>query len=251
MKRLFGAAVVATLVVLAAGPARADDKDATAILDKGIKALGGDEKLSKITAATWKAKGKMTFGGNDSDISSTATVQGLDHLRQEFDGEFGGNKVHGVTIVAGDKGWRKFGDMGGELPKDQLTNQKRAIYMQVIPITLVPLKGKDFKIETAGEEKVDGKQAVGLKVTGPDKKDFTLYFDKDSGLPVKMTAKVMGFGGQESTQETTFGGYKEMGGIKKATKLETKRNGEKFQELEITEFKVLDKVDPKQFEEPK
>jgi hypothetical protein len=251
MKRLFGAAVVATLVVLAAGPARADDKDATAILDKGIKALGGEDKLSKITAATWKAKGKMTFGGNDSEMTSTATVQGLDHMRQEFDGEFNGNKVHGVTIVAGDKGWQKFGDMGGELPKDRLTNQKRAIYLQVIPITLVQLKGKDFKIETAGEEKVDGKPAAGLKVTGPDKKDFTLYFDKDSGLPVKMTAKVMGFGGQESTQETTFGGYKEMGGIKKATKLETKRNGEKFQELEITEFKVLDKVDPKQFEEPK
>jgi hypothetical protein len=251
MKRLLGAALVTALALVATGPAGADDKDATAILDKGIKALGGEEKLGKITAASWKAKGKMTFGGNDSEMTSTATVQGLDHLRQEFDGEFNGNKVHGVTIVAGDKGWRKFGDMGGDLPKDQLANQKRAIYLQVVPITLVPLKGKDFKVETAGEEKVDGKPAVGLKVTGPDKKDFTLYFDKDSGLPVKMTAKVAGFRGEDAMQETTFGGYKEMGGIKKATKIETKRNGEKFQELEITEFKVLDKVDPKAFEEPK
>ena len=42
-----------------------------------------------------------------------------------------------------------------------------------------------------------------------------------------------------------------MEGIKKATKLVAKRDGEKFQELQITEFKVLDKIDPKIFAEPK
>jgi DNA invertase Pin-like site-specific DNA recombinase len=54
-----------------------------------------------------------------------------------------------------------------------------------------------------------------------------------------------------ATQETTFANYKEFGGIKKATKIENKRDGEKFLEQEITEFKVLDKVDPKTFDEPK
>ena len=80
--------------------------------------------------------------------------------------------------------------------------------------------------------------------------DFTLFFDKENGLPVKMLAKVVFFN-EEFTQETTFANYKEFGKIKKATKIENKRDGEKFQELEVTEFKVLDKVDPKLFEEPK
>ena len=78
-----------------------------------------------------------------------------------------------------------------------------------------------------------------------------MYFDKESGLPVQVVAKVTGFMGEEFTQETTYSDYKEFSGIKKATRATSKRDGEKFIETEITEFKVLDKVDPKTFEEPK
>ena len=103
--------------------------------------------------------------------------------------------------------------------------------------------GKD-----AGE--IVGLDPVGVKATGPDGKDFNLFFDKESGLPVKLVAKVVGFMGDEFTQETMFSDYQEMGGIKKATKIQTKRNGEKFQEQQVTEFKLLDQVDPKTFAEP-
>jgi hypothetical protein len=41
------------------------------------------------------------------------------------------------------------------------------------------------------------------------------------------------------------------GGIKKATKVEARRDGEKFLEQEITDFKPVEKVDPKTFPEPK
>jgi hypothetical protein len=251
MKRFFGAVFITALAFGLGSPVRADDKDATAIVDKAIKAMGGEEKLSKAKAFSWKAKGKMTLGGNESDMTAQVTVQGLDQLRQEFEGKFGDNKVQGVFVLDGDKGWRKFGDMGVELDKNGLANQKRAVYLQVVPTTLVQLKGKGFKMEMGGEEKVGGKPAVALKATGPDGKEFTLFFDKESSLPVKLVAKVAGFQGGEVTQETTYGDYKEFDGIKKATKIDTKRDGEKFQELEITEFKVLDKVDPKTFNEPK
>jgi hypothetical protein len=251
MPRLSSAVLVTVFVLIAGSQALADDKDAVAILDKGIKALGGEEKLSKIKAATWKAKGRMTRPDNEGDVTYNVTVQGLDHLRQEFESDFGGNKIQGVSVIAGDKGWLKFGDRGGEMPAAAQTNMKRGLYLQVVPMTLVPLKGKDFKIETAGEEKVDGKPAVGLKVTGPDKKDFTLFFDKDSGLPVKMVAKVIPFNKSEFNEETTFANYKESNGVKRATKIVTKRDGQKFQEVEISDFKVLDKVDAKMFEEPK
>ena len=61
----------------------------------------------------------------------------------------------------------------------------------------------------------------------------------------------MGSGTRKANIETTFGDYKDFGGIKKATKIEVKRDGEPFQKMEVTEFKVLDKVDPETFTEPK
>jgi hypothetical protein len=155
-----------------------------------------------------------------------------------------------VTVFNGDKGWRKFGENKMELEGDALANQKRQIYLQVIPALPTLLKGKGFKLAAAAEEKTDGKPAAGIKVTAPDGKDFTLYFDKETGLPAKLVAKVSGFQGDEFTMETTFQDYKEFDGIKKATKAESKHDGQAFVKSEISEFKVLDKVDPKIFSEP-
>ena len=230
--------------------ARADEQEAKAVLDKAIKAIGGEEVLGKAKVLTWKAKGTITFGDNDNEFTSQTTAQGLDRSRSEFEGEFNGNTVKGVTVIDGDKGWRKFGDDAMELDDDEVAREKRNLYLQIVPVLLVPLKGKGFKVESAAEEKVGDKPASVLKVTGPDGKDFTISFDKESGLPVKTVATVTGFQGEEFTQETTFADYKDFGGIKKATKLESKRDGERFVEAEVTEFKVLEKAEPETFAEP-
>jgi hypothetical protein len=249
MKRFLGAVLAALFISSLVSPIRADDQDLKAILDKAIKAVGGEEKLKKVEALTWKAKGTITFNGNDNEIKTQGTIQGLDHYRGEFEGDFGGNQVQGVTVLNGDKAWRKIGDKT-ELDGEDLANTKRIVYLYVIPATLVPLKGKGFKLEAAGEEKVGDKPAVSIKVTPPDGKDFTLSFDKESGLPVKLVAKVLDFRGEEYTQETTYNDYKDFDGIKKATKVVSKRDGEKFRDEEVTEFKIVDKVDPKTFTEP-
>ena len=250
MKRFLLTALAIMFVCATVNLVRADDTDPSAVLDKAIKAMGGEEKLKKIDAFSWKSKVAITFNENTNQFTSHATLQGLDHYRGEFEGEFGGNPFKGVTVLNGDKGWRKFGDNKMDLDGDALANEKRQIYLQAIPSLLLPLKGKGFKIASAPEEKVGDKPAAGIKVTAPDGKDFTLYFDKESGLPVKLVATVVGFGGDEFTQETTFKDYKDFDGIKKATKADSKRNGEDFVKSEVTEFKVLDKVDAKTFTEP-
>ena len=251
MKRFLGAGLVVFLVCGWSGTIRADEKDTSALLDKAIKALGGEEKLGKATTVSWKSKGTITFNGSDNEFSSTATLQGLDHYRSEFEGKFGDNDVKGVTVLNGDKGWRKFGEMDMEMDADGVANEKRTIYITAIPSTLVQLKGKGFKLESAADEKVGDKPAAGIKVTAPDGKDFKLYFDKESGLPVKLVAEVVGFGGDEFTQETTFSDYKDFDGIKKATKISSKHNGDKFVDVVVTEFKVIDKVDAATFSQPK
>src|SRR5262245_14446353 len=115
MTRFLGA-VLGTVLVF--GPAPAEDaKDAKPILDKAIKALGGEEKLAAVKAAAWKGKGKINFGGNESNFNSQVTVEGLDRIRSEFEGDFGGMAVKGALVLNGDKGWRKFGDMTMELDK--------------------------------------------------------------------------------------------------------------------------------------
>jgi hypothetical protein len=241
-------------LVLAAGlaaAARADGADPKAVLDKAVQALGGAEKLGKVKAVSWTTKGTVTFMGSDNPLTIRNTVQGLDRVRQEFDLDLNGMTINAVAVLAGDKGWYVM--MGGvdELDKATLANEKRLTYLAVIPVTILPLKESGFKVEGLADEKVGDKPAAVLKVTPPDGKEFRLYFDQESGLPVRVVAKVVDFHGQEYTQEVTFSDYKEMSGIRKATRIESKRDGEKFINQQVTEFKVLDQVDPKTFEQPK
>jgi hypothetical protein len=250
MNRFFGAlSFVAVLTSLA--PARAEDTKANEILDKAIKVLGGEEKLGKAEAMTWKAKGKITIEGNENQFTAGATIQGLDRLHSEFEMEINGNQFKAISVLNGDKGWRKLGDQLMEMDKDAVANEKRTAYLMATAALVAPLKGKSFKVEAAGEEKIAGKPAHGVKATGPDGKDFTLYFDKESGLPVRMVAKVIGWMGDEYTQEITYSDYKDFDGIKRPTKVSVKRDGDPLLEEEVVEFKVLDKVPAETFAELK
>jgi hypothetical protein len=250
MTKTIGITLALMLAVALPARARVAAQDANATIDKAIQALGGQEKLDKAKTLSWTSKGTITFMGADNPATIRSTVQGLDHRRDEIDGEFGGMQIKGASVLAGDKGWRVFAGQKMELDKNSVADEKQSIYLDIIPITMVALKGSGFKSEPIAEIKVGDNPAVGLKVTGPDGKEFSLYFDKESGLPVRRVAKVTGFDGQPFNQETTYSDYQEMGGIKKATKVSSKRDGEKFIEQQITEFKILDRVDPKTFDEP-
>jgi hypothetical protein len=243
---------LAALLLVVTGAARTEEGgDAKAVIAKAIKAVGGEEKIAKaLKGFSLKEKGTLSIMGSDNPISIEVTAAGLDKYRSKFKGEFGGMEIEGVTVLSGDKGTRSFAGMDMEMDKEGIASEKRNIYLAVIASLVLPLNEKGFKSEAAGEEKVDGKAAVVLKVTGPDGKDSKLYFDKETGLPVRQVAKVMNFMMQEVTQESTYSNFKDMGGIKHAGKAIIKHDGEKLMELEITEFKILDKVDTKVFEKP-
>jgi hypothetical protein len=252
MTRFIGVGIAVVLATGLGGSARAEGgKDPNAVIDKAIKALGGADKIEALHAMSWKANGTITIAGDDNKFSSEAVAEHPGKFRNSFEGEFQGNKISGATILNGDKGWRVFNGETTDLDKDGVDNERRNVYLQLIPTLVAPLKEKAFKVESAGEDKVDGKPATVLKVTGPEGKEFKLYFDNESGLPVKEVANVTGFGGDDAVQEWTFGDYKDFDGFKKATKVAIKRGGEKFMNMEIADFKVLKDVDAKTFDKPK
>ena len=251
MKRFSSLTLVCVLVAGMGYPARADEQEAKAVIDKAIKAMGGEEKLSRIKAFSAKGKGTVFFDGKEIPFTFEMKSQGIGQYRSAYEGEVDGNKFEGLTVLDGDKGWKKLGDDTKKLEADELANEKRIAYIDVVPILMLPLKGKDFKVASAADEKVGGKPAATVVVTGPDGKDFTMYFDKESGLPMRLKGKVVDDEGKEFTQDTTFETYKDFDGIKVCTKFQTKRDGEQFVDVEGMEFKALDKLEPDTFAEPK
>ena len=113
------------------------------------------------------------------------------------------------------------------------------------------LKDKAYTLSALKEVKVNGKAAVGVKVAAKGHKDIELYFDKDSGLQVKtvrvsLDPQTM----KDVSYEVIYSDIKEFNGVKHATKALVNQDGKKYMEMEITEFKALDKVDEKEFAKP-
>ncbi len=251
MRLSIATALAFTVLSIMLVPARGEDPPAGQVLDKAIAAVGGQEKLSKAKAIAWKSKAKVTIEGNENELKIEGTLEGIDHYRSQFEGDFNGNTFQGVTVLSGDKGWRKFGPNIMPLDEDAIANEKRTIYLVACHMNLIHLKDKGFKLEPAPGADVDGKPADAIKVTGPDGKEATLYFDKESGLLVRQVARVTGWMGDEYTQEATFRDHKEFDGIRVATKSTVKRDGEEFVKQEIQEIKFLDKAPDESFAEPK
>ncbi len=243
--------VPAVAVLLLGASGRADSgKAGEAIVDKAVRALGGESKLKQIKAYSSTAKGKLHIGGTENPFTTKETSEGLNRYRQVLDAEFNGEKMKIVTVVDGEKGWGKAGEQGQELDKDKLANAKRANHMVAVSSNPLLLKEKGFKYEAAPDEKYEGKEAACLKVTGPDGKDFKILFDKQTGLPILVSGTITNFTGEEVTQEVLYKDYKDFDGYKTPSKIAIKHNGETVVDADVVEFKRLEKVDPKTFANP-
>src|SRR5262245_5804280 len=104
MRRILYVAFAAGLILTAANAVRADEQaDLKALLDKAIKAHGGEEKLTKYQASTSKIKGKVHVMGMDLDVAGEVSVQLPDRMRVEMGVEIMGMKFTTVQIISSDK----------------------------------------------------------------------------------------------------------------------------------------------------
>jgi hypothetical protein len=233
------------------GPARADDQaECLKIVDKAIQATGGLEKLQKVKAATWKAKGKIYVMGLEIPFTGESAEQLPGQFKFAFEGEVMGQKFVFVEVINGDRGWVKMGDDVMEMDKDQLAEAREELHATWVGY-LYPLKDKAFTLAPLGEVKVEDRPAVGIKASYKDRRDVNLYFDKETGLPVKVEHRVHDeMSGMEVNQETFLSDYQDFDGIKWAVKFVIKRDGKPFLEGEITEFKHAEKLDDGVFAKP-
>lgn len=250
--RHFPSAVLALgFVVAAAGSGRADDAaDARALVEKAVKAHGGQDKLDKLPATAIKFKG--TFHGQGAELPMTGAVltDGADKQRIDIEVEAGGQKIPIVIVLAGDKGWTKIAKELKEFDKDELAEAKEQAHAAWVA-TLAPLKDKAFTLATTGEIKIGDRAAVGVKVSSKGHRDVDLYFDKGTGTLVKTEARVKEDGtGQEVTEESFPSEYKDVQGTKQAMKFTVKRNGKLHMEGEVTDIELSEKLDANTFAKP-
>lgn len=249
MRKLLLSMLLTGLFLSLVSPAHADDVQA--ILDKAVKAVGGEEKLLKFKAGTSRVKGSLEIGGASVPFSSETYFQIPGQFKETAELEIMGVKVTASTILNGDKISNIVNGMSVDVPENALADLKESVQMMEIARLAVLRKRKDIPLSTLGEIQVNGRPALGVKVAPKGMRELNLFFDKETGLLVKLEKRVLdGATMQEVLEERFPSEYQEVDGIKTAKKVLVMRDGKKYMEAEVLESKMLEKLDENVFAVP-
>jgi hypothetical protein len=242
--RTIAALTLAALMISAS--VRADDREtALAVIEQAIKAHGGADALARSSNSTRSGKGTITVEGKELTVLTEVILSLPDKERVAVVVE----KQLPITIVLNnDKGWKLTGGAAADLPKDSLEDLRGEAYVWWLT-TLVPLKKAPFELSPLPEIKVNGKPAVGVKAANKGQPDARLYFDKASGLLVKIERRAKE-AGLEVFKEYFYSDHKELDGVKVPLREIHHVNGRKAFDITLTAFKVLAKPDESAFGKP-
>jgi hypothetical protein len=250
MRTLFSLSAVLTLLLAAGERSWANDRElALAVIERGIKAHGGEEALGQIHIASRVAGGFLPAAGENVPFADEFLIQLPDRVRLQVVYGSGQSKSRMLVVVNGDKGWQSTGGAVTDMPKERLAEILEEVYVFWIT-TLVPLKtDNQFGLAPLAEVKVSGRPARGVKVTRKDRPDLRLWFDNETGLLVKIERKAH-VAGKLAEKEYSLSDHKEFDGVLLATRRVETVNGKKSFDLTVTSYKILKQVDETLFAKP-
>ena len=239
--------------VLLVGPAvRAADDEVKAIIQKAIKAHGGEKAMAKYKGTRSKSAGKLDISGaGEVEFTQEVVVMQPDKFKETMELDIAGTKVKVMTIANGDKFSIEAGGKDVPLTDAIETALKEAQHSIKTSRLASLLKDKAIELSPLGEVKVEREAAVGVRVSTKGQKDLSLYFDKKTGLLAKVERRTVdASSGKEYTEERIIVEYSKPNklGIPTPKKVVVKKDGKKFMEAEVSEMTQLEKIDDSEFE---
>src|SRR5438552_6494252 len=153
------------LVLALAGWDRAfGDDPPRALVEKAIKAMGGEEVLARSLAIHYKMRGTISLGGQDTvPVTGDIFVQPNGDFKWEIKSTQPAFDI--AMALVGDKAWNSIVGMFSDVDEGTLAELKFGRYHDRVK-TLVPLlREKTYTLAPLAEVKIQGKPAVGIKVS--------------------------------------------------------------------------------------
>lgn len=210
--------------VLLAGAAKTHAETADEVIQKYIKAVGGQDNWKKVN--TLKMTGTMTAQG--AEVTVTTTKVNGKALRLDI-AVMG---MNGYQILTTKDGWTYMPFAGQTKPEALTDDQVKQSQDQLdVRSELFTYKEKGDKVELLANDKVDGNDCYKVKLTDKDGNEETIYFDAKTYYEVKATIKAKG---QDQEVATTFADYqKQDGGIVVPMKSGTVQGDITFKTIEV------------------
>jgi hypothetical protein len=246
MRKLLWVPVVACLL---GGGLRADEDAVRAVVDRALKAHGGEKNLARLKRTQTTATGTL-HGEEDKPITFVFTTDLPDRMRTVTTLPNKDEKFTLTQVLNAEQAWKSFNKKTREMKGPELTAARQALQAARVA-TLFYLKDKDNTLTALGPAKVGNRECVGLRVARKGFSDIDVYFDKETGLLRKLSFRSFEPGAKkEAEQVRLFTDYKEFDGVKLATRETLSIGGRPVFDLEVTGMRFLEQPDPALFAKP-
>jgi hypothetical protein len=237
------------LLVASTATSADDISAAKAVVNEAIKAHGGREKLTKTEFMTRQARGVMSLLGQEVSFTDELVSQLPERLRWTLDAASSGQKTRLLLVINGDKGWQSTGGTVMDISKERLEELREEAYVIWLSTLLPLLKDNRFSLAALPGAAVDGRPASGILVSYKGRPDVKLYFDKETGLLVKIARRAKE-AGLAIDKEYVYSAHKAFEGVQLPTKYVELANGKKFVEVAAISYTFLRSVDDGTFARP-
>jgi hypothetical protein len=226
-----------------AAPAAADD-GARAVIDRAIRAHGGERRLAEASRVSRAGSGTQRQGVEEVKFATEMLLDLPDRIRLEItlDGRF---KI--LMVINGDKGWVRTASTQA-LPEGRVRELREEAYAWWVS-TLVPLTREEFTLRALPDGRSDGKAVSVVRASRKGWPDVTLSFDKGSGLLVKMERPGTE-AGLKVDKAYLFDNHRTFDGVKVPTHEVTTLNGRKWSDVTFESYTFPDEIDKEKFEKP-
>jgi hypothetical protein len=219
--------------------ARAEEPRPEEIIDKAIRAHGGEEKLAGLSALTIKER--MVYP-DAATWDTQIVVQLPGRYRSERTTSSGGKSSTTLIVIDGEQGWMKLNDHATPYPKTFIESMQKHTVPYVEPRSILRLRARQknpaCQFTTTGEGTVEGRPAVGLRMKLEGGPEATWYFDKETGLLLKEEQRSKRFEGEDEMVETVYGDYQTCDGFPIARKVTHLHDGKVVYTRELIEYHV-------------
>lgn len=224
--------------------------DTEGLIEKAIRAHGGEAALAKLNSVRIKVEGDAEFvpGQPPVPIVVEDVWQMPNCYKTTSHLAFQGQKVSQTLCINGD-GWAQVNGRVQPFPPEGVKEMKEQLWAENFD-RLLPLRDKSLKLTRISDSKVDDRPVAGIQLEAEGHRAVRLYFDKENGLLVRREHEVRGNAGRLVAQAVVFSGFEDKGGVKHWTKITAYRDGKRYITATLRELETNRKTDATEFAKP-
>jgi hypothetical protein len=242
--------VLLAIGIISSAPQIGWADEAVAIVDRAVQVTANsDLRLNRLQNFIRTEQGTFSMPTGDTPARRTAYVGPPDRIKFEAVLTVGGQPQSVIVAVNGIAGWKQLSGVVENMSPAECDAAKDEADAWAL-ITILALRQKGVTLKPLPAVTENGKPAVGVNVTRPNRPDAQIYFAADTGLPVRLTVKARE-GGLEFVREYRLADYREFDGIKLPTRITVVRNGRKIEDWTVQSYRYPDRLEDKVFQKPK